>query len=437
MRIFHGNFVRFNRSDDYAIRMTSLSRRDPYAALRFPEYRNFTIAALLYTMAILIQEVAIGYELYTLTHDPLALGMIGLAEALPFIGLSLYGGHVADRHNKRRIILWSVSIITAGSVALHLIARAGAAGQVSTPVLIGTMYGLIFLIGVCRAFQLPAASSLRSFLVPVDAYENAATWSSSAWQTGAIVGPMAGGFLFAWIGFYDTLLVVVALFGAALLLFWGVRGREGIPRSTEGNLLASVREGLAFVWRTKEILYAISLDLFSVLFGGVVALLPIFAQDILRVGSEGLGILRAAPSIGAVVMLLILSRMSPMEHAWRNLLIAVAGFGVCILVFAVSPWMILSVMMLFLSGAFDSISVVIRQTLLQLKTPDDMRGRVMAVNGIFITSSNELGAFESGVAAKVLGVVPSAIFGGIATLVIVAFVALRSGDLTKSGNSHG
>jgi MFS family permease len=411
---------------------SSTTYRDPYAALRYPEYRNFTVAAVLYTMAILIQEVAIGYELYSITRDPLALGLTGLAEALPFIGLSLYGGHIADRFNKRKIILWSVGIITTGSILLHFVARQGAAGNIPVPVLVGVIYGIVFLIGVCRAFQLPAASSLRAFLVPVSVYENAATWSSSAWQTGAIIGPTAGGFLFAWLGFHDTLLVVVGLFAAAFVLFSGVRGREGIPQSTERNLLASVREGLSFVWRTKPILYAISLDLFSVLFGGVVALLPIYAQDILKVGSEGLGILRAAPSIGAVVMLLILSRLSPMEHAWRNLLIAVAGFGVCILVFAVSPWMILSVIMLFFSGAFDSISVVIRQTLLQLKTPDEMRGRVMAVNGIFITSSNELGAFESGVAAKILGVVPSAVFGGIATLVIVAWVGLRSGDLLKS-----
>jgi MFS family permease len=196
------------------------------------------------------------------------------------------------------------------------------------------------------------------------------------------------------------------------------------------DLLASVREGLRFVWHTKPILYAISLDLFSVLFGGVVALLPIYAQDILNVGAEGLGILRAAPSVGAVLTLVVLSRVSPMRHAWRNLLVAVAGFGISILVFAVSPWMILSVAALFLSGAFDSVSVVIRQTLLQLRTPDGMRGRVMAVNGIFVSSSNELGAFESGVAARLMGTVPSAVFGGIATLAIVAWVSYKTRDLT-------
>jgi MFS family permease len=202
-------------------------------------------------------------------------------------------------------------------------------------------------------------------------------------------------------------------------------------KAEQTPLLASVKEGIRFVWSAKPILYAISLDLFSVLFGGVVAILPIYAQDILHVGAEGLGILRSAPSAGAVLTLIVLARLSPLRHAWRNLLIAVTGFGVSILVFAFSPWMGLSVAALFMSGAFDSISVVIRQTLLQLRTPDPMRGRVMAVNGIFLSSSNELGAFESGVAAKLMGVVPSAVFGGTMTLVIVAWVSWKTRELLK------
>jgi MFS family permease len=411
---------------------TSELVRDPYAALRFPEYRRFIFASLLFTIAILIQEVALGYELYRITHDPLALGLVGLAEAVPFIGLTLYGGHTADRKSKRAIIVWSVGIITAGSLFLHFFARADAAQQIPTSVLVGVIYATVFLIGLCRAFKSPAASSLRAFLVPVTRYENAAMWSSSAWQTGAIVGPTIGGFLFAWIGFSDTLLVVVGLLIGSLVLFSRVRGRRETIEPTRQDVAESVKEGLRFVWRTKPILYAISLDLFSVLFGGVVALLPIYAQDILNVGSEGLGILRAAPSAGAVITLLIVSRFSPMKHAWRNLLISVSGFGVFILVFAVSPWMLLSVIALFLSGAFDSISVVIRQTLLQVMTPDAMRGRVMAVNGIFISSSNELGAFESGLAAKLFGVIPSAIFGGVMTLVIAGWVSLKTKEFLSA-----
>jgi MFS family permease len=404
---------------------------DPYAALRYPEYRHYIFASFLFTVALLIQEVALGYELYLLTHDPLALGFVGLVEAIPFIGLSLYGGHVADRKSKRRIILWSTWVITFGAIVLHFAARWVESGMVSTPVFVGVVYATIFLIGVCRAFQSPAGSSLRAFLVPITVYENAATWSSSSWQAGAIVGPALGGFLFAWMGFSDALLVVAALLAIAAVLFSRVGDRGMSLKAEQTPLLASVKEGIRFVWSAKPILYAISLDLFSVLFGGVVAILPIYAQDILHVGAEGLGILRSAPSAGAVLTLIVLARLSPLRHAWRNLLIAVTGFGVSILVFALSPWMGLSVAALFLSGAFDSISVVIRQTLLQLRTPDPMRGRVMAVNGIFLSSSNELGAFESGVAAKLMGVVPSAVFGGTMTLVIVAWVSWKTKELLK------
>ncbi len=410
-------------------RTAELERQDPYAALRYPEFRNFTIASFLFTVALLIQEVVLGYELYTMTKDPLALGLTGLAEAVPFIGLSLYGGHLADRLSKRKIILRSVGVIAAGSVGLFFVAHGTATAVVSPVVLVGVIYGSVFLIGLSRAFQSPAASSLRSFLVPVHVFENAATWSSSSFQVGAIVGPAIGGFLYAAVGFAPTLLIVVVLMIAAWILYTRVSEHRVVDTKPAGDLILSVKEGIRFVWRTKIILYAISLDLFSVLFGGVVAILPIYAQDILRVGSEGLGILRAAGSVGAVVTILILQRVSPMRHAWRNLLIAVTGFGVAIVTFALSQSMVLSVVALALSGAFDSVSVVIRQTLLQLQTPDEMRGRVMAVNGIFISSSNELGAFESGSAAKLMGVVPSAVFGGIMTLIIVWWVRVKTEHL--------
>jgi MFS family permease len=404
--------------------------RDPYAALRYPEYRNFIISSFLFTVALLIQEVALGYEIYRITKDPLALGMIGLAEAVPFIALSLYGGHIADRKSKRSIILLSTGIITASSILLHFFAShyEGATAD-SAALLVSIMYGTVFLIGLCRAFLSPAATSLRAFLVPAHAYENAATWSSSAWQAGSIVGPVAGGFLYSWLGFSNTLLAVAAFLATALVLFTRLSDKGLVQQPLQSDVVESVKEGIRFVWKTKPILYAISLDLFSVLFGGVVAILPIYAQDILKVGAQGLGILRAAPAVGAVITLLILSRFSAMEYAWRNLLIAVAGFGVSVLVFAVSPWLVLSVAALFASGAFDSVSVVIRQTLLQLLTPDEMRGRVMAVNGIFISSSNELGAFESGVAARILGVIPSAVFGGVMTLVIVGWLSWKSPEL--------
>jgi len=402
--------------------------------MRYPEFRNLVLASFLLTIGLLAQEVAIGYELYRITHDPFALGLVGLIEAVPFISLSLFGGHIADRYSKRKILLWSVSGIATSSFVLHLLSEQSV--HLSQTAMVSAIYATIFVIGLCRAFQSPTATALRAFLVPVALYENASTWSSSAWQVGAIVGPAISGFLYAWLGFSNTLLVVVGLVVVALLLY-GTIGKSLIPlRIDRENLFASVSQGIGFVFKTKIILYSISLDLFSVLFGGVVAILPIYAEDILRVGAEGLGILRAAPSLGAVLTLMVLARVSPMKHAWKNLLIVVFGFGVCIIIFAVSPWLALSVVALFLSGAFDSVSVVIRATILQLMTPDDIRGRVMAVNGIFLASSNELGAFESGLAAKILGTVPSAVFGGVMTLCIVGWMFFSTRDLLKVNVGH-
>ena len=216
---------------------------------------------------------------------------------------------------------------------------------------------------------------------------------------------------------------------ASFFLFMKIGDKPIQELNDQNEIISSIKQGIRFVFKTKIILYSISLDLFSVMFGGVMAILPIYAEDILHVGAEGLGILRAAPSLGAVLTLLLLTRFSPMQHAWKNLLLSVTGFGICILIFAVSPWMVLSVAMLFISGAFDSVSVIIRATILQIMTPDEMRGRVQAVNEMFLASSNELGGFESGLAAKLMGTVPSAVFGGAMTLLIVTWVYFRTGDL--------
>ena len=400
---------------------------DPFAALRYPEFRNLVLGSFLFTLALLAQEVAIGYELYRVTRNPLSLGMIGLVEAVPFISFSLFGGHIADRYSKRKILLWSVGGVALSSIVLQLIARQQE--TISQASFLLVIYVTIFIIGFCRAFLSPTATSLRAILVPIPLYENASAWGSSAWQVGAIVGPMMAGFLYAWIGFANTLLVVVFMVIASFFLYRQIGDNPVLVGDEKNEIIASIKQGISFVFKTKIILYSISLDLFSVMFGGVMAILPIYAEDILHVGAQGLGILRAAPSIGAVLTLFLLTRFSPMQHAWKNLLWSVTGFGISILVFAVSPWMGLSVVMLFISGAFDSVSVVIRATILQVMTPDEMRGRVLAVNGIFLASSNELGAFESGLAAKLMGTVPSAVFGGVMTLLIVSWVYFRTGEL--------
>jgi len=408
-------------------------KEDPFLALRYPEFRYYLFTNFLLTFALLIQEVIIGYELYRITHDPLAIGLIGLAEAIPFIILSLFGGHYADMLSKKKIMLWSLVFTLLASVFLYFMSFRMLASPHPEDFRY-VIWGVIFFIGACRAFFSPAATAMKAFLVPREVYRSSSTWSSSSWQTGVIAGPGISGFLYSLFGFSNTLLFVIAFIAIAIIFVFGIKDRL-IEITDNNTMLQKIKEGFKYVYKTKIILYSITLDMFSVLFGGIVAILPVFAQDILHVGPEGLGIMRAAPSIGAVLVLLILTKFSPMKSAWRNLLMAVAGFGVATLVFAFSQNFILSLAALFLTGAFDSISVVIRTTLLQLFVPDNMRGRVQAINGIFVSMSNEFGAFESGLAAKIMGTIPSVIFGGGMTLIIVSYIFLKSKSLLKKNYS--
>lgn len=407
---------------------------DPFAALRYREFTFFGLASFFFTTAILIQEVVLGYEIYRITHDPLALGLVGLAEAIPYISLALLGGHFADKYDKKRIILLSLLVILMGSFILHWATLPETRAAHPDTFLLTIIYCVVALIGLARGFYSPATSSLKAFLTPREVYPNAASWYSSFWQTGAILGPGLAGFLYAWMGMAGTMWLVIAGLGLVFLLFLFIK-KKPIPEvSLEEEQLSvwqSIREGITFVFGNKLLLYSISLDLVAVLFGGVVAILPVFAEDVLHVGAEGLGILRAAPSIGAVLTLVATAVYSPVRRAWLNMLIAVAGFGIATIVFALSTHFWLSVTMLFLTGAFDSISVVIRQAILQLVPPDEIRGRVLSVNSIFVSTSNEIGAFESGLLAKTFGTVPSVLIGGSLTLVIVGFIWARTKELLQ------
>jgi MFS family permease len=404
--------------------------KDPYAALRYPEFRRLTATTFLITAAILIQEVVLGYEVYLLTKDPLALGFVGLAEALPFIALALFGGHLADRSERLRLMRRSLTAILVGSAALAAVMHPHLRAGLSTATQLAAIYGTVFLLGLARGIYSPAASSLKAFLVPRELYPNSSAWISSFWQAGAVIGPVAAGYAYAQFTLSGTLILVVVTFALALWMIHGIAPRPVVPPSgPQPGIWTSLREGLRYVYRTKAILYACALDMVSVFFGGVVALLPIYAEEILKVGPEGLGVLRASPSVGALLVMFLCAYYPPTERAWRNLLVAVTGFGLATLVFAVSTSFPLSIVMLFATGATDSISVIIRQTLLQALPPDHLRGRVVAVNSIFVTTSNELGAFESGVAAKLLGVVPAVLFGGVMTLATVGFIWRRSRDL--------
>ncbi len=409
------------------------SKQDPFLALRFAEFRYYFLINFFVTAGLLIQEVIIGYELYRITHDPLAIGMVGLAEALPFILMSLFGGHYADKLSKKKIMIWSLSFTTFASVVLLVLSfellKSDHPGDLKY-----VIWSVFIFIGLCKAFFFPAVTSIKPYLVPREAYANSSTWGSASWQSAVVIGPGVSGFLYNIFGFSGTLLFVIAIIFLSIMASLGIKDRKP-DAMQEGTMLEKIKDGFSYVKKTKVIFYSISLDMFSVMFGGVVAILPVFAEDILHVGPDGLGILRAAPSVGAVLVLLVLSKFSPMNRAWRNLLWSVTGFGIGTLVFAFSENFILSVAALFLTGAFDSISVVIRATLLQLLVPVNMRGRVNAINGIFLSTSNEVGAFESGLAAKLLGTVPSVVFGGIMTLVVTAWIFIKSRGLLKKDYS--
>lgn len=402
--------------------------QDAFAALRYRDFSIVTLNQFCLTLAILIQEIIVAYSLYKITKDPLTLGLIGLAEAIPFIALSLWGGYFADRFNKQTIMKICLFFAIPLPLVLWGLFHAYGLKHIELPTLSWGVYAVIFGLGTIRGFYNPSATSLKPFLIPRDIYANGATWTTIGWQSGVIIGPMLGGFMLAFLG-RETSLISVAVLLSLCFLLVNLLSKRTFPKIETERVLQSLGEGFRFIAKTKIVLWAISLDLVSVLFGGVIALLPIFAEDILKIGPEGLGYLRAAPSIGALITMIALTRFPPTRHAWRNMLLAVVGFGLFTLLFAYSNYLWLSLFALAMTGACDSISVVIRQTILQIYPPENMRGRVAAVNGMFVSSSNELGAFESGLAAKYLGPVIATVFGGSMTLLVVALSWAKTKDL--------
>lgn len=404
-------------------------KNDPYSALKFWEFRNFTASRFLITIATQMQAVIVGWQVYEITKDPLSLGLIGLAEAIPSICVLLFAGHITDTNERKKIVLFSVLFMTMCSLLLLVISSDQFLFLSSNKVT--AIYVAVFLSGIGRGFSGPSFFAFVSQLVPKSVLPNAITWNTTTWQTGAVTGPAIGGLIYGFWGAVNSYIIIVLLLLVAISLITTIK-RKPVPEYIEfQSLRETLTAGLKFVFERKVILGAISLDLFAVLFGGAVALLPIFAGEILFVGPQGLGALRAAPSIGAVVMAIYMTRHPLTKNAGRNLLLSVFGFGICIILFGLSKSFLLSMIVLVLSGAFDSVSVVIRATIIQLMTPDNLKGRVSAVNSIFIGSSNEIGAFESGVAAKLLGTVPSVIFGGVMTIIIVSFVTIFSKSLRK------
>ena len=411
--------------------MAVIDKKNRFLALTNVNFRKLLFCKFLMVSAIIIQEVSISYYIYIQTRNPLSLGLIGLAEAIPFIALVLIGGYSADRCSKKKTMTKFFWVLLLTSTSLLISNLEMFADLIPQYLKLLLCYCAIFIYGSCRAFISPAIDALRIFVLDRNQFDNAATWWSTAWQSGSIISPGIAGIVLGAFGFSASLSITVFLLLFALLISYRIVEPEAssMPQLKSKDFLGDIKQGLSYVFKTKIIFYAISLDLFSVLFGGVVAILPIYAEEILQVGPKGFGLLRMAPSIGAVIALGIMIFYSPNNKPWRNLLLAVSGFGVFILIFGVSETMWISLLALFLAGASDSVSVVIRFNILQVMAPEGMRGRVHSINSIFLSSSNEIGAFESGVMAKLLGTVQSVVFGGLACLGVVGLIFWKSKDL--------
>lgn len=413
-----------------------MKKKDPYAALRFKEFRFFLSMRFAMVFAWSMQFVIIEWEVYSLTKNPLSLGIIGLMEIIPAVSMALFAGHIVDQSEKKGLLIKCLLGFSIISLGLFLITIPSIVNSLSINNTLTIIYILVFFGGLVRAFIGPTVFSLLSLIVPKKNYPNAATWSSSTWQLGSMFGPALAGVSIGLIGVHWSMCLVFTCTLFALISLIQISKKPILNPKIGEPIMQSLKEGVRFVFKNKTILGAISLDMFAVLFGGAVALLPIFAQDILKVGSEGFGILRAAPAVGSILTMIIAAYVSLNKNAGVKLLTSIFIFGVSIIVFGISEIFWISVVALFLSGVADGISVVIRNTILQLHTPDNMRGRVSSVNSIFVGSSNELGAFESGLTAKLMGVVQAVVFGGcmtIGTVITTALIApsFRNLDLEK------
>ena len=418
-----------------------MSKTDPYAALRFKEFNVFLLVRFALVFGWSMQFIIIEWQVYTLTKDPLSLGIIGLMEIIPAFTMALFAGHIVDQSEKRNLLAKCIAAFSFISFGLFLLTWPRVVGDWTVNSVLYCIYGLVFFGGFLRSFFGPTIFSLVALIVPKKVYPNAATWNSSTWQMASVLGPAFAGACIHWIGVHWSLCVVFGLVISSLIFLFKIPPKPILNPKIGEPIFQSLKEGVLFVFKTKAILGAITLDMVAVLFGGAVALLPVFAQDILKVGPEGFGVLRAAPAVGAFLTMLVTAYIPISRHAGMKLLIAIFGFGLCIIVFGISSVFWISVIALFFSGVTDGVSMVIRQTILQLKTPDDMRGRVASVNSMFVGSSNELGAFESGLTAKLMGAVSAVVFGGTMTLITVVTTGIvspsfRKLDLTEDMKAH-
>lgn len=406
-------------------------KNDPFIALRVTEFRNLMLGRFLFIMGLRMMGTLVGWWIYELTNDPFAIGLIGLAEVIPAVSLALYAGHVIDVSEKRKLLLTGVVLYWICALGLLFLSTSiGGSNFSNLQIAIG-IYFIVFCTGIIRSFTGPSFGTLVGAVMPKELLQNATTWSQGIWLTASILGHSIVGFIIAGFGHTGSLIVVLCLVAIGHFFISKIKPQPPHANIVNQKTMESVKEGLRFVFRSKELLGALSLDLFAVLFGGAVAMIPVFAKDILKVGAIGFGWLNAGADIGAMIIILVITLFPARKNQGKKLLLAVGGFGVCIILFALSKMFWLSFAALVMSGILDGFSMVVRGTIVQLKTPDHMRGRVMSVNSMFINSSNELGQFESGLAARALGVIPSVVFGGTMTILVVITTWFKAPSLRK------
>ncbi len=402
---------------------------NPYAALQVRDFRFFILARLFVTVAIVMQAVVVGLQIYEITKDAFSLGLIGLSEAIPAIGVSLYAGHLADVVERKKIILFCVITLTLCSGALFFFTINMGSFILNNGAI--PIYAVIFVSGIARGFLSPANFSFMPQLVNRELYQNAIVWNSTLWEGAAVLGPTLGGLIYGFYGITAAYAVDIVLVFAGLVCYTLIPNRALPSISEEQGIFDKIKAGIKFVFQNQVILGAITLDLFAVLFGGAVALIPLFGDQILHVDALGVGLLRAAPAAGALVIAFYITRNPIKKNIGKILLWCVTGFGLCMIGFGLSSLFWLSMVLLILSGMFDCVSVIVRSTLIHTLTPENMKGRVSAVNSIFIGSSNEIGSFESGLAARLMGVVNSVVFGGAMTLAVVAVTGWKAVKLRR------
>ena len=402
-----------------------------FDAMRIPEFRYLVTGRFCFVMAMRMMTTLLGWWIYNLTNAPFAIGLLGLSEVIPAISLALYAGHVIDLSEKRKLLIRGLSLYLIAAIILLILSSKHTSAIFTNHTIALFIYLVVFCTGIVRSFTGPVFNVVLAQVVPKPLLQNATTWNQASYLSASVSGHAIGGLLIAVLGNTGTFGVIVCLMITALMLLINIKPKPALNTQSEKKTWDSVKEGLQFVFKTKAIFGALSLDLFAVLFGGAVAMVPVYARDILKVGSEGFGFLNGASDLGAICSVILLTVFPMRKKQGYKLLIAVFGFGICIILFGLSKIFLLSFIALLVSGMLDGISVVVRGTIVQLQTPDNMRGRVMSVNSMFINSSNELGQFESGLMAKLLGVVPSVIFGGCMTVAVVITTWIKAPALRK------